>query len=75
MDLVFLCIALGLFVAAYWGVMRYNLHMFQLNGYKNGEHINWLKKNIRQFILLKESNQMELNVNLRNSKYASSNAS
>jgi UDP-N-acetylmuramoyl-tripeptide--D-alanyl-D-alanine ligase len=22
--------------------------MFQLNGYKNGEHINWLKKNIRQ---------------------------
>ena len=28
--------------------MRYNMHMFQLNGYKNNEQINWLKKNIRQ---------------------------
>lgn len=28
--------------------MRYNMHMFQLNGYKNGEHINRLKKNLRQ---------------------------
>lgn len=26
-------------------VLRYNLHMFQLNGYKNKEHITWLRKN------------------------------
>lgn len=32
--------------------MRYNMHMFQLNGYKNNEQINWLKKNIRQQWLL-----------------------
>lgn len=25
-------------------VMRYNMHMFQLNGYFNGEHRNWLKQ-------------------------------
>ncbi|MCR5422000.1 MAG: UDP-N-acetylmuramoyl-tripeptide--D-alanyl-D-alanine ligase [Lachnospiraceae bacterium] len=32
--------------------MRYNLHMFQLNGYKNDEHLNRLKKNLRQQWLL-----------------------
>ncbi|MBR5765360.1 MAG: UDP-N-acetylmuramoyl-tripeptide--D-alanyl-D-alanine ligase [Lachnospiraceae bacterium] len=32
--------------------MRHNMHMFQLNGYKNGEHLRWLKKNIRQQWLL-----------------------
>ena len=27
--------------------------MFQLNGYKNGEHIHWLKKNVsRQYLLI-----------------------
>ncbi len=26
-------------------VLRYNLHMFQLNGYKNKEHMTWIKKN------------------------------
>lgn len=52
MDLVFLCIALGLFVAAYWGVMRYNLHMFQLNGYKNKEHSRWLGKNFKNQLIL-----------------------
>ena len=46
------CIAAALFVPAFFLVMRYNLHMFQLNGYKNGEHINWLKKNVRQQWLL-----------------------
>ena len=40
------------FIPAFYFVMRYNMHMFQLNGYKNGEHINWLKKNIRQQWLL-----------------------
>lgn len=32
--------------------MRHNIHMFQLNGYKNDEQINWLKKNARQQWLL-----------------------
>ncbi|MBE5850299.1 MAG: UDP-N-acetylmuramoyl-tripeptide--D-alanyl-D-alanine ligase [Lachnospiraceae bacterium] len=32
--------------------MRHNLHMFQLNGYKNDEHISWIKKNLRQQWLL-----------------------
>ena len=32
--------------------MRHNMHMFQLNGYKNDEHINWIKKNLRQQWLL-----------------------
>lgn len=41
-----------LFIPAFFFVVRYNMHMFQLNGYKNGEHINWLKKNIRQQWLL-----------------------
>ncbi|MCR4588440.1 MAG: UDP-N-acetylmuramoyl-tripeptide--D-alanyl-D-alanine ligase [Lachnospiraceae bacterium] len=26
-------------------ILRYNLHMFQLNGYKNKEHLPWLMKN------------------------------
>lgn len=38
---------------AYLLILRYNLHMFQLNGYKNNEQISWLKKNWRnQSILL-----------------------
>ena len=32
--------------------LRHNMHMFQLNGYKNDEHFNWIKKNIRQQWLL-----------------------
>lgn len=32
-------------VCAYLLVLRYNLHMFQLNGYKNKEYARWLKKN------------------------------
>ena len=31
---------------------RHNMHMFQLNGYKNDEHLNWIRKNIRQQWLL-----------------------
>lgn len=45
-------IMLALSVPAFFLVMRYNMHMFQLNGYKNREHINWQKKNIRQQWLL-----------------------
>ncbi|MCR5716329.1 MAG: UDP-N-acetylmuramoyl-tripeptide--D-alanyl-D-alanine ligase [Lachnospiraceae bacterium] len=32
--------------------LRHNMHMFQLNGYKNDEHLHWLQKNIRQQWLL-----------------------
>ncbi len=39
-------------VYAFFLSMRHNLHMFQLNGYKNDEHLSWLKKNIRQQWLL-----------------------
>ncbi len=41
-----------LFIPAFFLAMRYNMHMFQLNGYKNGEHLNRLKKNLRQQWLL-----------------------
>lgn len=42
-----------LILPAFLYVLRYNLHMFQLNGYKNGEHIHWLKKNVsRQYLLI-----------------------
>lgn len=33
-------------------VMRYNLHMFQLNGYKNNEQSSWIRKNLRKQMLL-----------------------
>lgn len=33
-------------------VARYNLHMFQLMGYKNMEHVGWIKKNWRKQGLL-----------------------
>ncbi len=32
---------------AWFYAFRYNLHMFQLNGYKNGEHLNRIKKRLR----------------------------
>lgn len=38
-------IAAVCFIVSFFLVMRYNLHMFQLNGYKNKEHLKWLKKN------------------------------
>jgi UDP-N-acetylmuramoyl-tripeptide--D-alanyl-D-alanine ligase len=46
------CIAVVLSAYALYLTMRYNMHMFQLNGYKNGEHLHWLKKNLRQQWLL-----------------------
>ena len=42
----------ALSVYAIYLVLRHNMHMFQLNGYKNDEHIHWLKKNLRQQWLL-----------------------
>lgn len=45
-------IAAVLAIPAYFYAMRYNMHMFQLNGYKNDEHPKWLRKNLRQQWLL-----------------------
>ena len=45
-------IAVLLSAYALFLTMRHNMHMFQLNGYKNDEHINWIKKNLRQQWLL-----------------------
>lgn len=46
-------IGLLLFGAARFMAVRYNMHMLQLNGYKNGEHLHWLKKNIsHQWLLI-----------------------
>lgn len=39
-------------IPAFLLVMRFNLHMLQLNGYKNLEHIRWLKKNISKQVIL-----------------------
>ncbi len=40
-------------VIAYRYVLVYNLHMFQLNGYKNGEHFAWVRRFIRrQWVLV-----------------------
>ncbi|MBQ9490712.1 MAG: UDP-N-acetylmuramoyl-tripeptide--D-alanyl-D-alanine ligase [Lachnospiraceae bacterium] len=45
-------IAAALAIPAYCYALRYNMHMFQLNGYKNDEHPKWLRKNLRQQWLL-----------------------
>ena len=45
-------IAAVLSLYALFLTMRLNMHMFQLNGYKIDEHINWIKKNIRRQWLL-----------------------
>ena len=45
-------ITIILYIPAFFLAMRYNMHMFQLNGYKNREHLNRLKKNLRQQWLL-----------------------
>ena len=37
-----------LFLYALRLVLLHNMHMFQLNGYKNDEHIRWIRKNFRQ---------------------------
>ena len=45
-------IATVMFCIAYYYALRHNMHMFQLNGYKNGEQVVWLKKNLHQQWLL-----------------------
>lgn len=44
-GLFFLCAAVTVLI-------KYHLHMFQLNGYKNGEHLHWIRKNRRNFFIL-----------------------
>ncbi len=45
-------ISLVLGVPAMWLALRYNMHMFQLNGYINAEQNEWLRRNRRlQWIL------------------------
>ena len=44
--------AAALSIYALFLTMRHNMHMFQLNGYKNDEHIRWIGKNLRQQWLL-----------------------
>lgn len=41
-------IAAALSLYALYLTMRHNVHMFQLNGYKNDEQLHWLIKNYRQ---------------------------
>lgn len=45
-------ISVILAIPAFYLVMRYNLHMFQLNGYKNNEQRAWLVKNPRKQLML-----------------------
>ena len=45
-------VAAVLSIYALFLTMRHNMHMFQLNGYKNDEHIRWIGKNLRQQWLL-----------------------
>ncbi len=47
-----LLIAALVSVPAFFLTLRFHLHMLQLNGYKNKEHVSWLKKNIRQHWVL-----------------------
>lgn len=48
-----LLITAALSIPAYALTLRYNLHMFQLNGYKNMEHLRWIRKNLRmQWVLV-----------------------
>lgn len=44
---------LALAIPAYWLTLRYNMHMFQLNVYMNGEQRAWIGKNFHlQWILV-----------------------
>lgn len=48
-----------------WLIVRFNIHMLQLNGYNSGEHLLWLKQNVRkQWILLFLSIISILNITL-----------
>lgn len=51
-NLIALIISVPVSAVTFALVMRYNLHMFQLNGYKNNEFRSWIKKNYRKQLLL-----------------------
>ena len=51
MENIIFIITLIAFYISNFLYTRYNLHMFQLNYYKNREHINWIKKNIVKLLL------------------------
>ena len=43
----------ALFIPACYMALTHNMHMFQQNGYKNGEHMSWLNRTLkRQWLLL-----------------------
>ncbi len=46
------CVSTVIAIFTFYLVMRYNLHMFQLNGYKNNEQISWIGKNSKKQLLL-----------------------
>ena len=52
--MIYRTVAIAVIAAVAWFLaMRYNLHMLQLNGYKNGEHLRRTVKNCgRQWLLL-----------------------
>lgn len=50
-DYIFMSIELVLCCVVFAFIMRYHLHMLQLNGYKNNEHLAWMKKNLRKNII------------------------
>ena len=47
-----IAVSLALTIYAYTYALKYNLHMFQLNGYKNSEHLVWIRRYAkRQWVL------------------------
>lgn len=48
MEIIKRIVEVVLFLGALVLVLRYNLHMFQLNGYKNKEHLAWIWKNLKK---------------------------
>ena len=41
-------------MVSFWAVFRsliYNMHMFQLNGYRASTHFAWLGKNLRHYLM------------------------
>ena len=52
-DMVMCAITLLLAIAPIFLIARYNLHMLQLNGYVNSEHLTWINENFnKQWLLI-----------------------
>ncbi len=44
----------ALVMVSFWAVLRsmvFNLHMFQLNGYRASTHFGWMRKNMRHYLM------------------------